>query len=81
MIFLELTEEEKERVKRLTGDKALLFALKKLFLSSFIQEPASNGVEHAAAQRIAIEYLRKAFQELNAIAPHREELGEKDNFV
>lgn len=60
VLFFEITNEEKNRLKQFSGDKNTIFALKKLFLNVCIKDPASNE---------AIKKILEAFHALNVINP------------
>ena len=69
MNLLPLTNDEKERLKRLNQDKAVMFALKKLFLNTCFDKPVSSDVNSLAAERVAQEYIKNAFHDLEVIQP------------
>ena len=69
MNLLPLTNDEKERLKRLNQDKAVMFALKKLFLNNCIDIINPGDVNLLAADRLAIEIIKQAFHEIEIIQP------------
>ena len=69
MTFLELTQEEKNRLKNLNNDKGTIFALKKLFLNVCADKPLSTEMTTLAAERVALEYIMQAFHDLSVIRP------------
>lgn len=77
--FFELTNEERQRLKNLNGDKATVFALKKLFLNVISNKPFSNETQELAAERIAIEWIKQTFYDLSVIKPERAEETEGIN--
>ena len=72
MSFFDITNEEQGRLQRLNADKAVMFALKKLFLNVCTTEPASNE---------AIKKITRAFQELSAIQLNKQEKISEDNTI
>ena len=72
MSLFPITNEDRSRLKRLTGDKASIFALKKLFLNICVETPASNE---------AIAKITKAFQHLETIQPEIRKEPSKENLV
>lgn len=78
MILLEITNDEKMRLKHLNDDKATIHALKKHFLNICSDAPDK---ENLAAERIALEYIKKAFYELSVLTYDINKLQEKDNIV
>ena len=78
MTFLPLTHEEIERLKRLNQDQSMIFALKKLFLNTCMQKPEAENLE---AQRMAQEYLRQAFHELEVLQFKEVHNNEEKNLI
>ena len=78
MTFLPLTHEEIERLKRLNQDQSMIFALKKLLLNTCMQKPEA---ENLAAQRMAQEYLRQAFHELEVLQFKEVHNNEEKNLI
>lgn len=72
MTFFELTNDEKNRLQKLRGDKGTIFALKKLFLNICVNEPPSNE---------AIKKVTRAFHELDVIIPGNQAGKEEENLV
>lgn len=72
MNLFELSNEEKDRLKKFSGDQNTIFALKKLFLNICVSEPASNE---------AIKKITKAFHDLNVINPDNQTGIKEDNLV
>ena len=72
MSLFPVSNEDRSRLKRLTADKASIFALKKLFLNICVENPPSNE---------AITKITKAFQQLDAIQPEIKKETNKDNLV
>ena len=72
MSLFPITNEDRSRLKRLTADKASIFALKKLFLNICVETPPSNE---------AIAKITKAFRELDAIQPEIHKETNKENLV
>ena len=60
MSFFDITGDEQGRLQRLNADKAVMFALKKLFLNVCTTDPASNE---------AIKKVTEAFHKLSVISP------------
>ena len=80
--MLNLNPEETNRLRNLNNDKGTVEALKKLFLNTIIKlEPNGVNVELRAAERTALEYLKKAFQELNTIKNEERPRTQNDNLV
>ena len=69
MTLLPLSSDEHERLRRLNQDKAVMFALKKLFLNTCFDKPVSSNVNSLAAERVAQEYIKQAFHELEVMQP------------
>ena len=72
MSLFPVSNEDRSRLKRLTADKASIFALKKLFLNVCVETPPSNE---------AIAKITKAFQQLDAIQPEINKDSNKENLV
>jgi len=81
VIFLPLFPEEKERLKRLSQDKSVVFALKKLFLNNSIDILNDNDVNLLAADRLAIEIIKQAFHELEIIQSDNQIGKSEENLV
>lgn len=67
---MELSEEEKNRLKRLNNDRNTLFALKKLFIQVYFDKP-----------RTTQEYVKEIFRELNTISPDEIRIEDEDNLI
>lgn len=76
--MFELTNEEKERLRHFSGDKITVSALKKLFFGICAGKPAEK-LDELAAERIAWEYIKKAFYELDIITPDKMRDGDENN--
>ena len=72
MSLFPVSNEDRSRLKRLTADKASIFALKKLFLNVCVETPPSNE---------AIAKITKAFQHLETIQPEINKDSNKENLV
>lgn len=81
MNFLTLTNDEKSRLHRLNQQKEVIFALKKLFLNTCINEPINGGVQELAAERLAQAIIRKTFHDLEAIQPDIQIGAKEENFI
>lgn len=69
MSFFLITNEDRERIKRLSQDKSLIFALKKYFMNAAFERPASNEVNFLAARTIALVMLYDIFHDLEVSEP------------
>lgn len=67
-----LTNDDKSRLQKLNGDKAAIFALKKLFLNVCISNPPSNE---------AIKKITDAFHDLSNISPDNQVRAKEENLV
>lgn len=78
MTLFPLLNEEKARLKLLAEDKAVVFALKKLFLNTCFDKVKSNMTHEIAAERLAQEFIKQAFYDLENISPreYTEQSGE-----
>ena len=65
--MIDITPEEKERLKRFSGDKQTIMSLKKLFLNVCLEKPKTDNTQMLASQRLAVEYMRSAFNELTLL--------------
>ena len=79
--MIQLTSEDKSKLKALNDNKNLVNALKKLFLNTFLGRPVSTEVPTLAAERLAIEFLRQAFYELSVIQPDEKRQKIEENLV
>ena len=70
MVIFPLNQEEKTRLQKL--DKAIIFALKKLFLNVCVSNPPSNE---------AIKKVTDAFYELESIQPDITKKQNEDNVI
>ena len=70
MVIFPLNQEEKTRLQKL--DKAIIFALKKLFLNVCVSNPPSNE---------AIKKVTDAFYELESIQPDITKKPNEDNVI
>lgn len=66
MIF-DLTKEDKNQLKRLNDNKPVISALQKLFLNAATKTKLPPDVNVLAAERIAINIIQDAFNQLKAI--------------
>lgn len=67
--LLPLTNDERSRLQRLNQQKEVVFALKKLFLNVVADKPFSVEVQELAAERIALEFIKQAFHDLEVMRP------------
>ena len=70
MVIFPLNQEEKTRLQKL--DKAIIFALKKLFLNVCVSNPPSNE---------AIKKVTDAFYDLESIQPDITKKQNEDNVI
>lgn len=80
MNFLLLSNDEKNLLKQLNQNKALVLALKKLFINIAFERSPSNEVQFLAAQKIAINMLYDVFHDLDTIQIDNKKIEEKENF-
>ena len=80
-MILPLTNDEQGRLQRLNQQKEVVFALKKLFLNVCADVPFSNTVPELAAERIALEYIKKAFHNLEVIKPNNHTGIKEENII
>lgn len=78
-MFLEITSEDKARLKNLNSDKMAVFALKKLFLNVCAEKPFSTHTNTLAAERIALECIKRAFEDLNNMRTDEAKMDAGDN--
>lgn len=76
-----LSNEEKTRLQKLNQDKALIFALKKLFLSVATKGTLPSEVQTLAAERIAIDIIQDSFHQLEVIQPANKTGKQESNLV
>lgn len=81
MNFIELNNDDKARLINLNNDRETVFALKKLFLNVVCGDSFTNEVPELAAERIAMEWVKKIFVDLHAIQPEERQNEDKMNQV
>jgi len=79
--MLDLTPEERIRLRNLNNDKMAIFALKKLFLNVVIKDIIAIDINIMAAQRATIEYIKDAFHELSILKGDEQPRTQNDNIV
>lgn len=80
MIF-PLTNDDKARLQRLNQDSTTREALKKLFFNTCTTKPFTSDTYTLASDRIAIEHIRRTFEELESISPQTGHGELKENLV
>lgn len=80
-VLFPLSTDEQERLRRLNQDKAVMFALKKLFLNTCFDKPVSSDVNSLAAERVAQEYIKKAFREIDNIHADSPNSATNENMI
>ena len=76
-----LSDEEKSQLKRVNGNKSVIFALKKLFLNTALKSTLPDNVETLAAERIAIDIIKDSFHQLSVIQPDGRGGSKEENLV
>ena len=79
MIF-DLSPDDKGQLKRLNDNKPVILALKKLFLNTATKSKSSD-VQTLAAERIAIDIIQEAFNQLSNIQPDTRKSNQEENLV
>lgn len=69
MTLFPLSSEDKGQLKRLNENKPAIFSLKKLFLNVATKSKLPAEVNVLAAERIALDIIQDAFNQLNNIQP------------
>ena len=77
--MLELNQEDRIRLRNLNNDIVTVGALKKLFLNIVIKSEPGSDVEMRAAERTAVEFIKRAFHELSLIKPNEALGNQKEN--
>ena len=76
-----LLAEDKAQLKRLNENKPLIFALKKLFLNVATKSKLPPEVNVLAAERIAIDIVQDAFNQLSNIQSETHVGENKENVI
>lgn len=79
--MFELTQNEKEWLRKLNGDKNTLSALQKLFMRVCMSDNAEGDVQKLAAERVAQEIIKKSFYELSIMSPDSSPSVQNENLV
>lgn len=81
-MFLALNERELGKLQRLSEDKELVEALKKITLNACLNTDNAMRIEVIAAQRIAIDLVDQLFRELGKVVQQQQRLQEtKENII
>lgn len=64
--MIDLTDSERGRLQQISGDPVAMEGLKKVFLKAFLQD-AAGDVNVLAASRLAVEFLKDGFKELERL--------------
>ena len=80
-MILNLTSEDKARLKSLSQQKDTLFSLKKLFINTLCERSVSNDITYLAAQKIAFQMLYDIFHDIEVMQPDIEAKTERENLV
>lgn len=62
-----MTDLEREKIRRFVNDAVASNAVFDLLLHSFLKESPSNDVHTLAASRLAIDYLKQGWKELEKL--------------
>ena len=79
--IFQLTNEDKGHLQRLNKNQPAIFALKKLFLNVSTKSKLPSEVNVLAAERIAIDIIQDAFNQLNIIQVDNTHGEQKGNVI
>ena len=74
------SKEEKAKIRGFMADKAMVEIVKEVLMNEFLKENARSEIHALAAERIAINLLNDAFQELGRLCQvEKESINKLEN--